>query len=99
MLLGAPAGFAKQPVMLVEAVDDGAGDVEGDLRGQQFREMGDGVHGGVHPAMWAVFAADAGSAGGAGCAGPAAAGAKRGRRLPSVARSTPMPPQTMNSCL
>lgn len=45
--LGILAGLAEQPVMLVEAVEDRARDIERDLRGQQFREGGLG-HGFGH---------------------------------------------------
>jgi len=38
MALGVLAGFAEQPVMLVEAVEDGARDVECDLGRQQSGE-------------------------------------------------------------
>ena len=46
MPLGGLAGGTKQPVVLVEAVQDRARNIERDLRGQQFGE-GDLRHGGI----------------------------------------------------
>ena len=41
--LGLHAHLAEQAVVLVEAVEHRAGDVEGDLRGEELGEMGHGV--------------------------------------------------------